>query len=591
MTLKKYLFILSVVILPCITTAQMEGDQWVMGYWGTGGEGYSIFYLDFKHDNPWIIQKPQIRMNMDGTAANICTADGESLIWTNGMQIMGYDGKYIADTIAYDGDGNYWKSFYSHQHNMPDGFPELNGALILPLPGHPKEYSIIYHYAEPHPVYIYAMTKYLEARVAWNQDSTFELKFKDVPIGERVEWYTYTISAVRHANGRDWWILTSQQYSPKYFTYLLDSMGIHLDHIGEVDSTIMEGLGQALFSNSGKYFVRLDAIDHATGQFITLFDFDRCTGDLHRKITLKTATGTFSGVAFSPSERYLYADNNTKLWQWDLWAKDIRASQILVDTFDGFNETNWGPTRFGPMVSAPDGRIYIVLSISSSKYLHVIDRPDLKGKDCRFKQHTIHLHLRNERTAPNIPNYRLGPLDESECDTLGLDNLPVARWRFEEDQPGFPETIRFVDLSHFDPEFWHWDFGDDQTSDVSAPVHQFEPGLYHVCLTVSNQYATDSTCRWVEILPTGIKEEQDRTLPDISIAPNPFHDFIMISSRRGNFRSGHMQLYDMYGRIIYDDPNMIIPSKIFLPDFPSGIYLCNLTDQNGSQYSYKLMKE
>lgn len=58
-------------------------------------------------------------------------------------------------------------------------------------------------------------------------------------------------------------------------------------------------------------------------------------GDLVRLNTFHAPSGLFTGVAFSPSEQYLYANSNRELWQWDLLAEDIAASQILVDTFDG----------------------------------------------------------------------------------------------------------------------------------------------------------------------------------------------------------------------------------------------------------------
>ncbi len=191
---------------------------------------------------------------------------------------------------------------------------------------------------------------------------------------------------------------------------------------------------------------------------------------------------------------------------------------------------------------------------------------------------------------PNIPNFRLGPIDGSPCDTLGINNLPVARWRWEPDEPSYPEYIRFTDLSFYDPHEWHWDFDDGSTSDTASPLHTFVPGLYHVCLTVSNDYGTDSTCQWIEIFPTGVQEIVDKNAPDISILPNPFTDQIIVESKSGTFRSAQIQLYDMHGRNVFNQ-ELVIPSKIFLPDFPPGIYLCTIKEEDGSVRSVKLMKE
>jgi hypothetical protein len=573
-----------------IITAQLEGDQWVLGYWNNNSIDHSVVFFDFRNAKLEIIHKPDIKFFIRGCASNVCSINGESLIWTNGMQIMGSDGNLIADTIAYDGDGLYWIGF-APPGEIPLGFPELDNAIILPIPMLKDEYSIIYHYNEEHPRFIYATTQYLEARVKINQSGDFELIYKDFPIGPRTEWYNGTISSVRHANGRDWWLMYFVGYSPDYYVHLLDSTGIHFDHIGKLDVPIQEGLGQSTFSSQGNYFARMDAISKDSGEYISLFEFNRCAGDLNRLHTFLAPSGTHTGVAFSPSEQFFYANSNFELWQWDLKSENIEASQILVDTFDGFIEPGWLVTRFGPMKLAPDGRIYMNPTAGSSKYLHVIERPDLKAPECKFLQHAIELNIWNGRTAPNIPNYRLGPLDGSLCDTLGLNNLPKSRWRYEPDQPQDPLLIRFTDLAFFNPQTWHWDFGDGGTSDTPSPLHTFEPGLYHVCQTVSNQYATDSTCQWVEILPTGIQEELDRMLSDISVIPNPFQNFIVIQSRRGNFRSVHLQLYDIHGRLVFNQHATTIPSKIYFPDYPPGMYLISLTQDDGVKVSFKLIKQ
>ena len=589
--IKNLFCIVLTVMMPLgIITAQLEGDQWVLGYGNSTSTDHSVMFFDFRNAKLEITQKPDFTFFLRGCASNVCSLDGEPLMFTNGMQIMDSDGKLIADTIAYDGDGLYWKSWII-SGNIPFGFPSLDNAIILPVPSINDEYSVIYYYSEEHPEFIYATTQYLEARVKVNQEGEFELIYKDLPIGPRVEWYNGTISSVRHANGRDWWLLHFVGNSSDYYVQLLDSTGIHLDHIGKLDIPIIEGLGQATFSSRGNYFARMDAISQDSGEYISLFEFDRCVGDLVRLNTFHVPSGLFTGVAFSPSEQYLYANSNLALWQWDLLSEDIAESRILVDTFDGYVEPGWVVTTFGPMRLAPDGRIYLNPSAGSSKYLHVIDRPDLKAPDCKFIQHAINLNIWNGRTAPNIPNYRLGPIDGSLCDTVGLNNVPKSRWRYEPDQLDDPLLIRFTDLAFFDPQTWHWDFGDGSTSDTPSPLHTFEPGLYHVCQTVSNQYATDSTCQWIEILPTGIQEELDRILPDISVVPNPFQDYIAIQSRRGNFRTVHLQLHDIHGRLIFDQSETTIPSKIYFPDYPSGMYLCTLTEDDGTKLSFKLMKE
>ena len=341
--------------------------------------------------------------------------------------------------------------------------------------------------------------------------------------------------------------------------------------------------------SQGNYLARLDAITFDEGQYVTLFRFDRCSGDFERLHTFHTEAGAITGVSFSPSERYMYADDNSHLWQWDLLSSDIAASQVLVDSFDGFIQPNWFGMYFGPMAAATDGRIYIIPPAGSSKYMHVIERPDLPSPDCRFTQHSVYLEKSNGRSAPNIPNFRLGPIDGSACDTLGIDNHPVARWKYEEDNPGIWKTIRFTDLSFYNPTSWHWDLGDGNTSDEINPVHTYESGLYHVCLTVSNSFSSDSTCQWVEILSTGIAHDNEIS-DDFAFFPNPFHNEIIIQSQSGISQEAKISLFDVLGQPIFIKSSVMIPTKLAVPELPNGFYFLSIEGQNGHSYTNKMMK-
>jgi PKD domain/Secretion system C-terminal sorting domain len=569
--------------------AQREGDTWVIGYYSGGSTNYSIMHLDFKSDNLKLNWHFDEVMQINETASTICDSNGNALLWTNGMQIFGKNGIYVADTIAFaPGALSYWDWFVVEGIG-PIGFPLHDGANILPVPDQDDEYIVLYHFMSSVQQAYDGVLQYRQARIKMVADSTYAVIYKDSLIIEH-EYLSGTISATRHANGRDWWILAMEATGNRYYAFLLDPIGIHLDHSGLMGIDIEEGTGQARFSPMGNYFARMDILDFDDGQNITLFSFDRCNGELTYINQFNTDFGFFTGVSFSPSERYLYADDNEHLWQWDLWSSDIAASQTLVDTFDGFEQPGWTVMRFGPLMNGPDGRIYIVPPAGSSKFIHVIDRPDEPAADCRFLQHHIDLKVPNGCSAPNLPNFRLGPLDGSPCDTLGINNLPVARWRFEEDEPGWRYDVRFTDLSFYEPEQWFWDFGDSGTSNEMHPIHTFENGLYHVCLTVSNAYGQDSSCHWVEILPVSTEEENSAMSDDLSIAPNPFTDRIEIRSKRGDIRTTSMTIHDMHGREMMSHPAAPVPVVLHVPSWPSGMYLVTIKEEDGKVYQFKVMK-
>jgi hypothetical protein len=78
------------------------------------------------------------------------------------------------------------------------------------------------------------------------------------------------------------------------------------------------------------------------------------------------------------------------------------------------------PIGFWAHQLGPDGKIYIS-SNNSTKYLHVIANPDEQGAACNVLVHSIHLPALAFRAIPNFPNFRLGPVDGSVCDTLGFN--------------------------------------------------------------------------------------------------------------------------------------------------------------------------
>jgi PKD repeat protein len=578
------------VCMPFILYSQHEGDQWVIGYNSGGSPDYSIMHIDFSQDNPTIEYHFEEVLHISETASNICDSQGEAILWTNGMQIFGKNGIMVEDTIAFDNEPNsYWK-FYDVDIYGPSGFLQVDGAIILPYPDHENEFEVLYHTADPKPNGYFAVNQFLEARIKMNPDTSYSVLYKDHKILPNHEWYTSRIIASRHGNGRDWWIITFEADSPYYYSYVLDPEGLHLDHKGEFPRSIYDGPGMTTFSNFGNYIARTDGDFFEDLQTITLFSFNRCTGVLKYKEKFSINAGGVCGVAFSPDEHFLYGNNYTEMWQWDLLTKDIAVSKTLVDFYNGFIEPGWQETKFGPMQLAADGRIYGTLAFPSSKRFHVIDRPNLFSPFCNFFQNHINLGNWNGRSSPNIPNYRLGPSDGSPCDTLGLNNYPVSKWRFEANQKDNPFRILFTNLSYYDPHKWHWDFDDGKTSEFPGPLHTFESGLYHVCLTVSNENGSDSTCRWVEILPTSIQEELSQNIADVTIMPNPFINQLQIQTKANEFHDVQIQIFNMHGHIMFYQSSVFIPSKLFVPEFPPGLYLCNILEDGKLLTSVKLMK-
>ena len=258
------------------------------------------------------------------------------------------------------------------------------------------------------------------------------------------------LAAVKHGNGRDWWVIHKQYvpsgYSDEVYVYLVDQSGISqmsVQHIGRLSQTNTLRLK---FSPSGSKLISTDS-----NQYLELFDFDRCTGLLsnprfvhQRQVT--TLNGLFWSSEFSPDETKLYLttipygnnDSISCLIQFDLEAPDIEASMDTLQTFPQ-------PFVCGFVKLAPDSQIYLThmtaaydcdfffLYCDTTYYpeimnLSVIHQPNELGALCDFRPYSFYLGgHRSYHGLPNNPNYELGPLAGSVCDSLitNVSKVPV----------------------------------------------------------------------------------------------------------------------------------------------------------------------
>jgi hypothetical protein len=248
-------------------------------------------------------------------------------------------------------------------------------------------------------------------------------------------------------------------------------------------------------------------------------------------------------------------------------ANDISESRFVVASYDGFLTEHGLNTTFYQQILGPDGRIYMT-STNGSRYLHIIRNPENLGFDCNVLQHSITLPTVHAWAVPNFPNYRLGPVDGSICDTLGIDNHVTAFWRY--DHIGSSKAVSFTDLSYFEPTEWEWSFGDGETSEDKSPTHEYNfPGSYNVCLTVRNQFSMDTHCKSIDIVFT--LNESVPGSDGIIIAPNPFTGVTNIHIPIG-LSLDCLTIYEISGRIVhkFNNPDS---GLLDLTDLSDGVYV------------------
>jgi hypothetical protein len=500
---------ISVFVLLGVSFAQAHDNRWFFGGFASSTDtlfGGSV--IDFSEEPPLVFKEDKT-MNFDVTMASACDSSGQLQFYTNGIAIDDASNQTMANGDSLN-PGQFATSFAS------SGYILIMSEIVLPLPGQPSKYALFHLKFETHPVFVFSIsTLYMTVVDMSLNGGLGEVVSKNEVLLSNGRFGS--INAVKHANGRDWWIWTTLGSENKYQRFLLTPSGLYGPDEIAADPAFCcpESEGTIAFSPDGTKMVRYNV-----AQGLIFYDFDRCSGTLSNPTEIPLPDSDWGGgIAFSQGSRYFYlAHDPENIYQYDTWAADIAATQQTVAAYDGFRGYYGTRSSFYMMQLGPDGRIYITAP-NSIEVLGYIDQPDRPGPSCRVVQHGLHLPTMNHFTCPHYPYYRLGPLDGSPCDTLGLDNHPVAKFRYYQDSTDYL-TVNFTDLSTYAPTGWSWSFGDGTVSQDTSPVHTFpQGGTYEVCLTVSNPYSSDIYCRTLQLGTSASGE----VLPSVNLTvfPNP----------------------------------------------------------------------
>ncbi len=388
---------------------------WVWGY------GYNEV-LNFNSNPP--TQSVTISvLSMLDMSASISDTSGNLLFYTNGYKIINKN-----HVLMENGD-SITCCLGVFQQGMQNGFGASQSALILPKPASSNLY-----YVFNEPLDIWATAPYFQytpvvfysiVDISYNGGLGKVIQ-KNIPLLSDTLNIGF-LTACRHANGRDWWMLIREYESNRYHRFLISPNGIEEIGIQTVGNPIPQySFGQTIFSPDGTRFALVQT-DPANYQLMhySVYDFDRCTGLLSNHVTDTLPNGGApTGIAFSPNNRYLYISSAIALHQFDMQNVDWQATQQTIAEWSTWQDSAGNTYTFGYMALAPDNKIYMG---AVGKYLNVIHSPDSAGAACNFTHHSIKVaHV--GRSMPNLPHFRLGPLLGSACDTLqsvGI-SLPIS---------------------------------------------------------------------------------------------------------------------------------------------------------------------
>lgn len=342
------------------------------------------------------------------TAASIAKEDGTLEITTNGAFLADRNG----DTLS-NGTGLAPSAYTT---TYADGLVLIQGALIIPKPNAPSIYYLFHCTVDDQVsgtaqfLYLTTIDMSLNGGLGGVVTKNEVLLNASQNVGK--------ITAVRHANGRDWWVFNHRANTNVFSRYLVTPAGVQLDGTQAIGINRPPDNGQVCFSPDGSKFAYYWGIGD-----LEVFHFDRCTGLFVDPVFIGIDdTNADGGLAFSPNSRYLYVSSVLDVYQYDTEAADIGASMVHVGVWDGFYSPQPPFAAYFVVTQvAPDGKIYISTG-NGTFHVHVINAPDEAGFACDLVQHGVELTAYYSNGLPNHPNYHLGPLDGTVCDSLGITN-------------------------------------------------------------------------------------------------------------------------------------------------------------------------
>lgn len=211
------------------------------------------------------------------------------------------------------------------------------------------------------------------------------------------------LTAVRHANGDDIWVLVKSKTEHVFLAWLLTAEGLMYPPIKSyvpvnVDlSHKYSAMGYMKFSPDG---TMIASASFAEGQ-VEIYDFNLYTGEVSNPIEIRIDNGFKTyGVSFSPDGKKLYVsyyDYDAYLVQYDISSRNyseiVSSKRIIAEYHDGI--------AIGAIQAGPNGKLYV--SRYRQNYLSSIELPNEQGALCQYVENAV--ELVGGRTRLGLPNF------------------------------------------------------------------------------------------------------------------------------------------------------------------------------------------
>lgn len=351
--------------------AQKQANNWYFGYkagltWNstrsfTGTGFYGATGNKQLHDLP--VDAPGSLINTNEGCFSLSDEKGNLLFYSDGITIWNRNHDIMTNGSGLTG------------HNS-----STQSGIIIPYPGSKTKYIAI------------CIGQYTQATgspgssgVGWLSYSVIDMELdgglgavipteKNIRLTDFIGPIGESISSIRHANGRDFWITAPSRAKNSYMNaWLATPNGIVAN--APVISPFTPGTGKApgdsptsgylKFTPDGKFFAWATS---STSQ-LHIGHFDTKTGKISNS---RSFNWSFAyGVEFSNSGKYLYVRTSNTTGG-TLSVSDFQS--LLANGVTGSNTIYIPRIYAGSLQMGPDGRIY--LGMSSSKNMFVIENPE-----------------------------------------------------------------------------------------------------------------------------------------------------------------------------------------------------------------------
>jgi gliding motility-associated-like protein len=356
---------------------------------------YRQCMIDFSNDPPLSVSNAYSGFEC---YSQWCDADGELLLYLNGTRV-----------------------FNRNHQLMPGGnlgialAASSTHGIILPWPGADSLYYVI----APESNDSHTGPKTLYYAVV---DMSLAGGLGAVSVSKQtlLTMSSERVAAVRHCNGRDWWLLGRSADSNTWYAWPITPDGIQPAVVSQLGYETQFQTGGNCASSAGQLHISPDgrrvAIAYArnlclggTHFVIELLDFSAATGTLMNASTVVQAHLEGYSVQFSPDNNKLYYSRHQgtggggELYQVDLLSADLTTVQIFPPSAEPSLWTN----AYSGLATGPDGRIYA--SDYTQPWLHVIADPNEPGEACNYIWQGLDI-------SPGVSG-------------LGLPTMPSGHWR------------------------------------------------------------------------------------------------------------------------------------------------------------------